>query len=342
MVVAANSPYAYGGPQSGDPFNTSGQYHGPAAAPAPAPAANPLPAPATPNYSTGPGLQPGQASLQGVDLSKPMQGETYQSQNLPSWNNPGDAEKLSAEAMAKYQPGNTPQVSNNAQQAYSQFQSSQPANMNPYYDRQRDVMQNRMNTQLGARGQYGSSVGLGQLASGYADLGGQQARDEAQYGITRANTAGQLGRAADTSSAAQSQNDLSWLNGLGGIAGQGENAMLSRLGQGQNAATAAETQAMNRGQHLFDNNMSFGDRMSGMMGETYNDMFSGDKGLLEDALGGRAAGATEANNQNIAQGNSLNDTAKTVTTIGKSVYDGMNKTKAPTTTNDNYFDPNSF
>lgn len=311
----------------------------PAAAPA---AASPLPSPSFQPYSTGPGLQAGQATLQGVDMTKPGAAEKFQTDNAGQWNAPGAAETFATSAANQYQPGNTPQTSNNAQQAYQQFQSSQPANMDPYYDRQRDVMQNRMNTQLGARGQYGSSVGLGQMASGFADLGGQQARDEAQYGLSRANTAGGLARGADTSSAAQSQNDLSWLNGLGGVAGQGENAMLTRLGQGMNAATAGQTMQANRGETFFNNNMALGDRMSGLMGGTYNDMFSGDEGLLENALGGRAAGASEAYGQNVTQGNALADTTKTAATIGKSIYDGYNKPKAPTSTNDNYFDPNSF
>lgn len=289
--VPINAPY----PTQGSPTAE--------APPAPTPIAS---APFQP-YSPGPGVQPGTATLQGVDMTQPGAGETFQANNAQGWNTPGAAETFANQTAQQYSPGNTPQVSNNAQGAYSQFQAQAPADIDPYYAYQRQQLNNTMNTQLASRGAYGSSVGLGTLATGQASLGAQEANANAQYGLQRAATAGNLARGADTSSLASSNNDLGWLQGLGGIAGQGESGMLSRLNSGESAALQAQGAQRNRGQDFFNNELSMGNTFSGMMGDTYGQMFSGDTGLLEDALGGRAAGAAEAYGQSSSQTNGLND-----------------------------------
>lgn len=286
-----------------DPYNKGGVT---------APASPAIASPAFQPYSTGAGVQAGQATLQGVDMNQPGAGEAFQAQNAGQWAAPGAAENFANQTSAQYGPGNTPGVSNEAQGAYSQFQAQAPADIDPYYAFQRQQLNNTMNTQLAARGAYGSSYGLGQLATGQAALGAQEANANAQYGLQRASTAGNLARGADTSSLAQSSNSLGWLQGLGGIAGQGENAMLSRLNAGENAGLAAQGAQRNRAQDFFNNEMAMGNTYAGMQGDTYNQMFAGDEGLLENALGGRAAGASEAYNQNVNQGNALADTAGAV------------------------------
>lgn len=279
-------------------------------APATAPAAGPPPldsAPFTP-YSTGPGLQAGTDQAGGsLDMMKPGAGEQFFADNKDAYQTPGMAETYASDVLGKYGGGQNPHVSNDAEGAYQQFQASTPANMDPYYDRQRQVLSNQMNGQLASRGAYGSSVGLNSLAGGMADIGAQQAKDEASYGLSRAGLAGTLARGADTSSLGQSNNELSWTNGLGGLAGQGESAEINRLNAGMNAGLGAQGAQMQRGQNYFNNEMSMGGAMSGIMQDAYTPGFAGDAAILDDSIAARMGGAAEAYGQNKDQGNGLAD-----------------------------------
>jgi hypothetical protein len=106
---------------------------------------------------------------------------------------------------------------NNAQREYDQFHkpniASEPG-FGSYYDNAQKNTINALNTQLGARGAYGSSVGLGQIGKSVTDLRADQAKNEADYNLRRLTEqrgwnqlGGELARGADLSG--QSNRDYS-------------------------------------------------------------------------------------------------------------------------------------
>lgn len=291
---------------------------GPGAPSYAATAAPPAPAASTLDPSTA--LQPGQANISGIDMSQPGAAEQYftdngsrftaptamdnwMSQNGGALGTPGTGETFAQTAMGQYGNGNNPHASNDAEQAYQNFLGSTPANVNPYYDYASDQLSNSMNTQLAARGAYGSSVGLNSLGTGMADLNAQRANAQAAYGLNWANTGGTLARGADTSSAASAANELNWMNGLGAVANNGEQDSLARLGLGgnlaatqgsqdlnwlqggMNAAIGAQTAQSTRGQNAFNNEFMMGTGLSNIMGDTYNQMFQTDPTIFGQQVG---------------------------------------------------------
>lgn len=172
-------------------------------------------APGSPYPSTG--LQPGQGSPGDVGYNV---------------NVPGAGENTSASYLSYYGAYGTPTTSNNAQQAYSDFRASQPVNMDPYYNNAQRLSDNAINTQMAARGSYGSSNAVGVLANADTNLRAQQAKDEAQYGLSRYGLEGQLASGSDASSLNQSQNEMGWMKGISdlGFANQKEGAARAQLG----------------------------------------------------------------------------------------------------------------
>lgn len=240
--------------------------------------------PATPD--TGTGLQPGNgAGINGVDLTQP-----------------GTGENVSASYLDYYKANGTPTTSNNAQSTYDSFAASQPANMNPYYDNAQRNSDNAINKQMAARGQYGSSNAIGVLSNADTNLRAQQAKDEAQYGLSRYQLQGGLGSAADASSATQSQNDLNWMQGI------------SALGfQNQKESTA-------RSQLGFQNQLTGAGIMSGIEGKVGGDEIANDKAALDQLLltqSGASADAIAAAEAKLAQdtATSNNNTSQTTGAI---------------------------
>lgn len=211
-------------------------------------------------YSAGaaPGLQPGQGSPGDVGFNG---------------NVPGAGENVSASYLNYYGQTGTPTTSNNAQQAYTDFRNSTPANMDPYYDNAQRNSANDINKQMAARGQYGSSNAVGVLSNASTNLRAQQAKDNAQYGLSRYGLEGTLASGADQSSVAQSQNDMNWMNGLSnlGFANQKESTARYELGN-EDAYKAAST-------------------ASGIQAQVGNAEIANDEALLQQ-IGAAGSGAT--------------------------------------------------
>lgn len=221
-------------------------------------------------YSNTPvGLQPGQGSPGDVGFNG---------------NVPGAGENVSASYLNYYGQNGTPTTSNNAQQAYTDFRNSSPANMNPYYDNAQRNSDNAINKQMAARGQYGSSNAVGVLSNADTNLRAQQAKDEANYGLQRYGLEGQLASGSDQSSGAQSQNEMNWMNGLSnlGFANQKEGTARYELGN-EDAYKAAST-------------------MSGIQGQVGGAEIANDQALLQSML---AAGSGATADQVTAAQNAL-------------------------------------
>jgi hypothetical protein len=151
-------------------------------------------------------------------------------------NVPGMGENVSAALLGHYSDSGVPGVSNNAQGAYDSFNSSTPANMGAYYDNASRNSANAINTQMAARGSYGSSNAIGVLGNAETNLRAQQAKDEAGYGLQRASMKGSLASAADNSSQAASANERNWVGALSDLGFRNQQQGMSRYQQGNDNA----------------------------------------------------------------------------------------------------------
>lgn len=281
------------------------------------------------------------------------QAQAFWEQNQGNMGQPGVAEQYADMVLKKYGGG-----------------SNLPTDpgLGTYYDRQEQKLTQSMNDQLSARGAYGSSVGLGSLASGIADLRADQARNEADYNLRR------------------SANERDWMNSVGSLANQGQNATLSRWNAGQNAATGADTgtlgfwnaglngaqatdtvdlarwqaglagsqmadnanlsqfttgmnasnQAQNlqrqRGQDMFNNNLTMGASLSGTAGSAYSSALTSDQQLMDaiNALmtGTASEGVNAASHQENDAQNQLNQLAQ-MYALYKSMNSGGDAGKKP-------------
>lgn len=261
----------------------------------------------------GPGPNP-TYNFQG-DQSKPGAAESYFSDNKDKFGAPTATSQYWGQNQGKFgQPGQGDQFwnqaqgmfntqkpgSNNAQSAFDQFQGSAPANTDPFYSRAVQQTTNHLNNQAAARGQFNSTGALQTIGDATANLRGQQAQADAQYGLNRGQVAGSLGSAADTSSRGINQNQLGWMQGLGSLGLGLQNSDLSRLMTGMNAAGGvdqtnlaqimagqgaagqAQQALANRGQNYFNNLNQMGGQQAGVLGNTYGAMLGNDQKLFDD------------------------------------------------------------
>ena len=159
-----------------------------------------------------PGLQPGQGYNPSMDLSGPGAAEAY-------W---------------QHVQGNT------------------PASLDPYYARARARTSADMNNQLAARGQFGSTAGMGMLGNALSNLSAEQANREADYALR------QMGQ-------------------MGSLAGQAQSAQQGRLGDlfGYNMALGDRA------------NRNYMDQMNALLSGDQNAMqaaMMAEQGLAQQAL----------------------------------------------------------
>jgi hypothetical protein len=179
---------------------------------------------------------------------------------------PGTGENVSNAFLNYYSQNGTPTTSNNAQQAYQSFNQSVPADMSSYYNNAQRLQDNAINTQMAARGSYGSSNAIGQLGAADTNLRANEAQANAQYGLQRAGLMGTLGSASDQSSQAQSQNEQNWMQGLSSLGFENQKEGTSRTQLvGQNQLQGANT-------------------MSGLIGQNGQAEMNNDQNLLNAML----------------------------------------------------------
>ena len=133
--------------------------------------------------------------------------------------------------------------------------------LDPYYERARERTSGDINKQLGARGMFGSSVGMGMLGDALGGLGAEQANREADYALAR-----QRGQ--------QSQQGL-----MGQLAGQAQAAQQGRIGD------------------LWNYQMSLANALSAPYLDQMNRLSEEDQALLQAALHPETGLAREAANQ---------------------------------------------
>lgn len=276
----------------------------------------------------------GVGPLEGLDFSKPGALEQYQADSRGYFGQPTMSEMFAQGANQQY--GDPQTVAQNAQGAYDKFATSTPANMDPYYANERRKAEENINKSVSARGIYGSSAANDMIGEADTNLAADQAKAEAQYGLSRGSLLGSLAQGADSSSLGASANQRGWTSMLGSLTQGADQSGLSRVTAGANVAGAAQGAQTTRGQNAFHNQLEMGDRQSGIMGHSYDNIFGADMGLMKDTVGLNTGTAAEGYNQasNNAQQsrtdvNNVNNLLGQNTQYGKGLYDMFAKQPAP-------------
>jgi hypothetical protein len=211
----------------------------------------------------------------GSQLAAPGQTESYAQQGVPQFQQPGRAETYARDPQGLQRatagtesygafstaapllgqrsaterfnaaggPDNNATASGQYFNSLSGGQNLPAANMDAYYNRQREVGGAQLDKAAAARGMFGSTAALDQQRQLTADLGGQQARDEAQYGLSRAGLTDQImGGAASRADTA----GLGRYNSLLGGAQASDSSLLGRLGQLGQISGQADSQGLSR------------------------------------------------------------------------------------------------
>lgn len=293
--------------------------------PAPAPAAAPPPAPGMgPGALSGPGpledtwaqygsqfFQPGRAA-QWYDSEGADAFGQFGDQSMQLWN------KLNG--MWNWRPDTT----NRADEAYQSFVDATPNfDMQPtfgsYYEHAADRLGERFNDEAAARGMLGSSSAMGEYGDAMASLEAERANRESDFDLARLGEerawlglGGALGRGADLSSATDDAFELDHMGQMGrlGLAANemtlggllGEAGFLRGLdtfdltNRGAGFGAAGATQDAEEGRIRGQYNDLFGaySGLSGMAGDTYDDLFSYDSDALDAIVSGDIAGAMTA------------------------------------------------
>lgn len=212
--------------------------------------------------------------------------------------------------------GGAKALPNNAQGAYSQFQGQTPADTSSYYDNAARKATASVQDAAAASGQLGSTTALSRVGDVNANIRGQEAKENAGYGLARAGLAGQLAQGADTSGARGSQDQLAWTTGLGNLALGSDQANLARLtglgglamgadagnlallNAGMSGALGAQGMLNTRGQNYFGNNLAMGNALGGATQNIYGQQIGNDLALLDQYYQAMLGYPREGMNQN--------------------------------------------
>jgi hypothetical protein len=285
-------------------------------------------------YSSGPGIQPGQkqTQMEGQDFSKLGPGERNWQNNQGVYNAPSFGEVNTQGLVGHYSnPANQPQVTNNSQNWFTQYQGTMPniasdPGLAPYFDNAKDRAAESINLAAASRGNYGSSAAIDQNARAFTDLEGQRALKEADYNLQRLgeqrawqSLGGQLAGSADASSRGASQDQQQWAQLLSSLGIDASRLGLDRTNAGQDAANSAQGFQRQRGQDFFSNQMAVGDRLADLMKSVYLPALDNDQEMMEVANSGGVA----EGNQRLANETANAKTASDSLQTAFSIYNGL-------------------
>lgn len=240
---------------------------------------------------------------------------------------------LSANADAAYAAyaGSTPaDLARTSMEAFQDFKRSTPADMSGYYDNAGRQAMERLNSAMAAKGVYGSSASNDAASEALTNLAADRAKNEANYGLSRAGLEGTLGASASTESLNAGKFGLDQYGLLGNMASAADASSLARGNYGLNrqgllisAGQAADTAALgaanygiSRGNMLTNagqaadaatefganyglNRMSLG--LQGAQAADQSSLNAANYGLNRTGLLGNLAGQADANS--VAQAN---------------------------------------
>lgn len=183
-------------------------------------------------------------------FATPGAAENWFAQNQGEFKKPGAAEDFYAEHKGDLE--NMPDPTNRAEEAYQASKARRPEidadpGLEPYYDEAIARGSRSLNKRAAAMGNYGSSVALGEVGNLVSGLEAEMANRKADYNLRRIaeqraweQLGGEMASSADRSSLGISQNELSQLLGMGGLAQNAQQGGLSRLLGASGAASAAQ------------------------------------------------------------------------------------------------------
>jgi hypothetical protein len=234
-------------------------------------------------------------------------------QTKGSFASPGRTENTT-DALLEKMLKSPPNFANNTQGEYDRFSGVRPdisadAGLGPYYENAKRRAAESINNAMGARGAYGSSAANDMLSEAFTNLEAERANREADYnlqslGEQRAweGLGGNLAGAADATTLSNIMADANLSSMIAGIAQTGDAAEMDRLKTYLNTsfgldqqqsdmlmrmltgATAADTQALGRGDRAFDATLGMGGAISGVMGQDYQPGFQSDQDLFQSYL----------------------------------------------------------
>jgi hypothetical protein len=288
-----------------------------------------------------------------VDISQKGVGEVAFDQHGSKFFQPGASETWHQQNAGQYafqrQQASGP-MTNNAQTVFNGFRKPNIARepgYGSYYDNAEKDAVNALNTQLGARGAYGSSVGLGQIGKSITDLRADQARTEADYGLRRLTEQrgweqlhGELGRNADLSG--RSNQDIMGslardadsgrdkrLSGGRESAKDADTSRLSGLTGGMTAALAAQGAREGRASIGLEGYKDLSTQLQSTLGDAWDKVLAGDMSMVDAIQSAITAGrASDANYDSSQQGRMLNDALAIVTATASPEQKAAAKAKA--------------
>lgn len=285
-------------------------------------------------YSSGPGIQPGQKQpqMEGLDFSKQGAGELNWSSNQGVYNSPSFGEVNTQGLVSQYSdPNNRPQLSNNAQSWFNQYQGAMPniasdPGLGAYFDNAKTRASESIDQAAASRGNYGSSSAIDQNARAFADLEGQRALKEADYNLQRLgeqrawqSLGGQLAGSADAGSRAISDSEKQWAQLLSQLGIDASRLGLDRTNSGQDAANSAQGLQRQRGQDYFSNQLLMGDRLADLMRSAYMPALDNDQAMMEAA----SSGGVAQGNAGLANEQANAATATDALKTGYSIYNTL-------------------
>jgi hypothetical protein len=257
----------------------------------------------------------------GGQFENPFAGEAAMAGQLNNLSQPGMNETYATGVAAKNNIMTT--GLNDASQYYKAFQENRPevnyeAGLDPYYDLAKDRLLEETDRWGASRGAYGSSAALGMGQRGLAELGADQAKNEADYYLKALGEARNWdalgGQLADRSQGARRE----WTDTLGGVfesgqgsqldregqitdtaslldkatgdrlagfgdfAGAADEAELARLGGAAEAAIASQNLGDKRVQTAYENKNEQMQFLTDLVNGTYGDIFGGNKEMLDE------------------------------------------------------------
>jgi len=195
----------------------------------------------------------------GVDLTQQGKGESYIDSILQHYGEAG-----------------VPQVGNESKNTLESFRSSQPADMSPYYDYASKLASSKIDNAMAARGSYGSSNATGQIGAAEVALRAQEARDNAQYGLSRFAQEGSLAGAADQQGNVANGIQYQWTKGLGDMAMNDQQA------------------GQDRNQNLWNNNFQLAAAKAGVYGAGASGAINDVNAATDAAENAKQGNATDA------------------------------------------------
>ena len=232
-------------------------------------------------YQQNPGLQGGTAFAGDFNMQGPGAAEGYYQAAAPFYGQQGFGDQWWNQNNQQF---NQPGAAEAYQQQFTDKSQGLDADMGAYYDRAKERSFADIDKQFGARGMFGSSAATSQLGQAATDLEAQRARDEAQYGLSRAaEQRGWAGLGGQLAGQAQ-QGNLARLMGAGGLAQGFDANALNRVNSGMNAAMGAQDARRSRVQDMFGNVSTPSAALFGMQGSYLPMQIQNDQSLMDSAM----------------------------------------------------------